>query len=323
MNTAPIVYVGVDVAKASLRFDAGDGYSKNVENQPAAIKRELARLRKRVPAGSALQVCFEATGCYTRKLKHACVEAGVAASTLNAYKVKQYARAMSVSAKTDLIDARMIRLYSEHRKPGPDAPMTEGQEEMKELAGLRALYQKQEGMLRGALESAGAACAVKSVKASLASVERQISRLEARLEELRDADAKRAAVCAELTKIAGVGDLTALLVTSLVPELGTLSRRRSASLAGLAPHPEDSGTIHAPRHIKGGRFHVRRTLYMAALSASQFNAVLKVVYERKIKEGKPFKVAIVCIMRKLFVHMDRVAAKVLKDLAATPPLATA
>jgi hypothetical protein len=146
----------------------------------------------------------------------------------------------------------MIRLYSEHRKPGPDAPLTEGQEEMKELAGLRALYQKQEGMLRGALESAGSACAVKSVKASLTSVERQISRLEARLEELRDADAKRAAVCAELTKIAGVGDLTALLVTSLVPELGTLSRRRSASLAGLAPHPEDSGICpHGPRGGEG------------------------------------------------------------------------
>jgi len=323
MNTAPIVYVGVDVAKASLRFDAGDGYSKGVANMPAAIRRELARLQKRIPAGSVLQVCFEATGCYTRKLRHACRAAGIAASTLNAFKVKQYARSMSISAKTDPIDARVIRLFSEHKKPNPDAPLTSGQEEMKELAGLRALYQKQASMLKGALESAGTVCAKKSIKSALASLERQIGKLEARLKELCNADAKRAAVCAGLAKIDGVGDLTAMLIIALVPELGTLCRRRAASLAGLAPHPEDSGTIHAPRHIKGGRFHVRRTLFMAALSASQYNAVLKAVYAKKIREGKPFKVAIVCVMRKLFAHMDRVAAKVMNDLGTTPSTTTA
>lgn len=278
MNSAPIVYVGVDVAKASLRFDAGDGCSKSVANQPAAIRRELARLQKRLPAGSVLQVCFESTGCYTRQLRDACRAAGIAFSTLNAFKVKQYARSMSISAKTDPIDARMIRLFSEHKRPKPDAPLTSGQEEMKELAGLRALYQKQAGMLKGAMESAGTACAKKSLKSALASLERQIGKLEARLKELRDADAKRAAICAELAKIDGVGDLTAMLMIALAPELGTLCRRRAASLAGLAPHPEDSGTIHAPRHITGGRFHVRRALYMAALSASQHNAVLKAVY---------------------------------------------
>lgn len=309
MNDGTVVYVGVDVSKASLRFDAGSFFTGDVKNTPAAVRRALAALAVKLPAGSSPHVCFESTGRYGRNLAGACFAAGVPVSTLNPHRVRLYARAMSVAAKTDPVDARMIRLFAEHRRPRPDAPPRGGGEESRELAGLRSLLGKQLTALLGFLEGAGSASARKTVRAQIRALRLRIAAVDARLCGLRDADVDTAGVCAELAKISGVGELTAMLVCALVPELGTLGRRRSASLAGLAPHPEDSGTIRAPRHIRGGRFNLRRVLYMAALSAARFNAELKPSYERLVGAGKPRKAALVCVMRKLFAHMDRVAAR--------------
>ena len=315
MNNGTVVYIGVDVSKASLRFDAGSFFTGDVKNRPPAVRRALAALAGKLPAGSSPHVCFESTGRYGRNLSAACGAAGIPASTLNPYKVRMYARSMSVAAKTDPVDARMIRLFAEHRRPRPDASPREGGEESRELAGLRALLGKQLTALLGFLEGAGAASVRKTARAQVKALGRRIAAVDARLGELRDADEDTAGVCAELVKISGVGELTAMLVCALVPELGTLGRRRSASLAGLAPHPDDSGTIRAPRHICGGRFNVRRVLYMASLSAAHFNADLKPVYERLVGAGKPKKVALVCVMRKLFAHMDNVAARWLRERA--------
>lgn len=316
MNNDTVVYIGVDVSKASLRFDAGSFFAGDVKNTPAAVRRALAALAAKLPAGSSPHVCFESTGRYARNLSGACLAAGVPVSTLNPHKVRLYARSMSVAAKTDPVDARMIRLFAEHRRPRPDAPPREGGDESRELAGLRALLGKQLTALLGFLEGAGSACARKIVRAQVQALKVRIAAVDARLRELRDADTATAGICTELVRISGVGELTAMLVCALAPEIGTLGRRRSASLAGLAPHPDDSGTIRAPRHICGGRFNLRRVLYMAALSAAHFNPDLKPVYERLVGAGKPRKAALVCVMRKLFAHMDRAAARWLRERAA-------
>jgi len=316
MKNGGVVYIGVDVSKVWLRFDAGSYFTGDVKNAPASIRRALAALAAKLPAGSTLHVCFESTGRYGRNLSEACAAAGIPASTLNPYKVRMYARSMSVAAKTDPVDARMIRLFAEHRKPRPDAPLPEGRAEARELAALRALLMKQMTALLGFLECSCASSVRKTVQAQVRALERKIAGVEVRLRGLRDADTHTAGVCSELVKIDGVGELTAMLVCALVPELGKLGRRRSASLAGLAPHPEDSGTIRAPRHIRGGRFNVRRSLYMAALSASRCNGVLSPVYKRLVGAGKPKKAALVCVMRKLFAHMDSVASRWLRTQAA-------
>ena len=316
MKDGAVVYIGVDVSKASLRFDAGSFFTGDVKNTPAAIRRALASLAKKLPAGSSPHVCLESTGRYGRNLSGACAAAGIPASTLNPYKVRMYARSMSVAAKTDPVDARMIRLFAEHRKPLPDAPLPEGRAEVRELAALRALLMKQMTALLGFLEGSCASSVRKTARAQVRALGRKIAGVEGRLRMLKDSDAHTAGICAELVKIDGVGELTAMLVCALVPELGTLGRRRSASLAGLAPHPEDSGTIRAPRHIRGGRFNVRRSLYMSALSAAHCNGVLSPVYKRLVDAGKPKKAALVCVMRKLFAHMDSVASRWLRAQAA-------
>ena len=107
-----------------------------------------------------------------------------------------------------------------------------------------------------------------------------------------------------LADITGVGRLTAVMVLATLPELGTLNRRQAAALAGLCPYNRDSGQWTGKRCLSGGRAEVRRSLYMAALSASRSNHLLKAFYDRLIAAGKPAKVALTAVMRKLIVLMN-------------------
>jgi transposase len=316
MNDVAVVYVGVDVSKDSLRFDAGDFFTGDVKNKPAAIRSALKRLAGKLPAGSVPHVCYESTGRYGWDLAAACAAAGIPSSILNPCKVRQYARAMSVSAKTDPVDARMIRLFAEHRKPPADEPVTAAQAEMRELAGLRSLLMKQLVAMIGAIESARTPTTKRIARENAKSLKRRIVRVDKRLRELREEDARMSGIHAKLIEIKGVGETTATQICAIVPELGTLGRRRAASLAGLAPHPKDSGTLHAPRHISGGRPAIRGALFMAALTASRYeDEVLGGIYKRMVDAGKPKKVALTCIMRKLFVRMDNLAAQWLRGQA--------
>jgi transposase len=310
------VYMGVDVAKETLSINMPNSRSIVIANRIAAIRQHLASASKGVPGDHALHVCFEATGCYPRKLKKACGEADILFTTLNPHKVKKYAESISIAAKTDSIDAKAIRLFAEHRKPSPDLELSPGQEEMRELANLRRLLVTTKVRLQGFLESAGCSAARLEARQMLRSTETRLDSVTKKLMSLRDSDPLRKAICGELAKIAGIGDLTAILIVALVPELGTLGRRRSAALAGLAPYAHESGDYKGLRYIRGGRFNVRLALYMATLSAAHYNHVLKALYDKKLREGKPKKVALVCVMRKLFAHMDRVAAKAIKSYEA-------
>ena len=135
-------------------------------------------------------------------------------------------------------------------------------------------------------------------------VGRQIAKVEALIEALLEEQAALADQVRRLDAIMGVGRLTAVLVLAALPELGTLNRRQAAALAGLCPYNRDSGKWAGQRHISGGRADVRRALYMAALSASRSNHLLKPFYDRLIAAGKPFKVALTAVMRKLVVLMN-------------------
>ena len=106
----------------------------------------------------------------------------------------------------------------------------------------------------------------------------------------------------------GIAQVAAATLMAELPELGSLNDSQIASLAGLAPHPYDSGPMRGQRHIQGGRQKVRRVLYMAALRCVQFNAILKTFYQRLLKRGKPFKVAITAVMRKLLCVLNRLIA---------------
>ena len=118
-----------------------------------------------------------------------------------------------------------------------------------------------------------------------------------------------------LTSVKGVGRLSATLLLAACPELGTLSKSEVAALAGLAPVCRDSGKFHGQRTIHGGRLSIRSALYMAAVSASRFNPVLSTFYKRLINQGKPFKVAITAVMRKLVIALN----SIVKNALIFPP----
>jgi len=145
---------------------------------------------------------------------------------------------------------------------------------------------------------------------------KKIKTLDRLIAEALKGDARLSGLAGALTEIAGVGVLTAAKVVALVPELGTLGRRRSAAIAGLAPFTRDSGRCKGKTFISGGRAEVRRALFMPATVAIKHNPVLKAVYQNLMKEGKAYKVAITAIMRRLFAHMEAVAAKWLRETAA-------
>lgn len=310
------VYVGIDVAKHKLSLNTGKSGSWEIPNRIPSIRKNLNSIQGSLPDGHTLHVCFEATGCYPRKIRQYCTEAGIPFSTLNPNRVRQFAQGLSMLAKTDAIDAKAIQIFSENKKPMPDMILSADQEQMRELANLRRILVTTDTRIRGFLESSSTSAVRQEAKKMLRSIENRQSYVDKQLLCFRDNDPKRKAVCDELVKIVGVGDITALQVLAFVPELGTLGRRRATALAGLAPYAYETGTYIGPRRIKGGRFNLRTTLYMSSLSASQHNAVLKKVYAKKLKEGKSKKVALICVMRKLFIHMDRVAAQAIADYEA-------
>ena len=137
-------------------------------------------------------------------------------------------------------------------------------------------------------------------------LERDVAHIEEQLKELRTQAATLDERVQKLEAITGVGTITALGVLAELPELGTLNRRQAAALAGLAPHPRESGQWHGRRSIGGGRAPVRRALYMAALVAAHSNRQLKEFYQRLRAAGKPAKVALTAVMRKLIVLMNHI-----------------
>ena len=138
----------------------------------------------------------------------------------------------------------------------------------------------------------------------LRTLEKQIAAVEALIENLLELHTALARRAQRLDQITGVGRITAVTLLATLPELGTLNRRQAAALAGLCPYNRDSGTWSGRRHIRGGRSAARRSLYMAALVASRHNRVLQPFYDRLIAAGKPPKLALTAVMRKLVILMN-------------------
>lgn len=317
MSDRQVVYVGIDVSKDSLSIDAGGLFKGDITNTPASIRGLIRKIGKKVGDGGVPHFCFEATGPYSEALFLEGCKVGAVASVLNPAQVRHYAKAMSESAKTDPIDARVIRLFAEAKTPEPTPPPSAAAVTLRKLVLARDALTKSVVQLSGTLESASSGDAGNALKSAITGLRKKIKALERLIAEALKGDARLAGLAGALTEIAGVGLLSAAKVVALVPELGTLGRRSSAAIAGLAPFTRDSGRYKGKTFISGGRAEVRRALFMPATVAIKHNAVLKAAYQNLRKAGKAYKVAITAIMRKLFVYMDAVAAKWLRENAAT------
>ncbi len=295
----PSVYAGLDIAKASLQLHLQDKFY-DLPNSPAGH----AQLLQRLAAVPGVHVVCEATGGYERAVVAALHAAPVPVSVINPARVRQFARASGQLAKTDPIDAAVLTAFGQAFAPEPTPPRTATELKMAALVTRRVQLLE----LRVAEAQRAATCADPDLRKLftpwLAQMEKQISKLEALIEVLLKEQVPLARQVQRLDDIMGVGRLTAVMVLATMPELGQLNRRQAAALAGLCPYNRDSGQWAGQRHISGGRAEVRRALYMAALSASRSNHLLQPFYERLIAAGKPAKVALTAVMRKLIVLMN-------------------
>jgi transposase len=295
----PPVYAGLDIAKAGLQLDL-QGRSFDLANS----RDGHALLCKRLAAVPGVHVVCEATGGYERAVVAALHAAGLPVSVINPARVRSFARAQGRQAKTDPIDAAVLTAFGKAFAPGATPARTATETKMAALVTRRAQLLQ----LRVAEEQRAGMCTdadlLKLSGRWLRAVEKQIAHVEALIEKLLAAETKLAAQVRRLDDIIGVGRITAVSVLASLPELGTLNRRQAAALAGLAPYNRDSGTWAGTRHISGGRAAVRSALYMAALSASRSNHLLKPFYDRLLAAGKPSKVALTAVMRKLIVLIN-------------------
>jgi transposase len=305
-KTAP-VHVGIDVAKITLQVCL-QGRQIEFKNSPA----DHIKLCTRLKAVAGSHVICEATGGYERAMVQALHNALIPVSVINPAHARAAAQAQGERAKTDRIDAVMLTDYGDRFKPEPTPQASQTQRELVELTQWLKQLVDAQSVAKAQAEHHDNSYIAKQHGMLLSHYQSQIKKVEAKLKALqeRDLELRQRVEC--LDTIKGVGERTALLVLAQMPELGQLNRRQVAALAGLAPWTRESGTMKGKRHIGGGRPDVRTALYMAALSASRCNPVLSVFYKRLIEKGKPQKVALTAVMRKLLIHMNQS----LKTLAA-------
>jgi transposase len=299
-NNTPILYVGLDVAKASLQLDLAD-QPYTLTNNPKGCAKLLKLLRDHPTA----QIVCEATGGYEQPAVRALHAAAVSVSVVEAGRVRHFARAKGQRAKTDPIDAAVLSEYGRAFKPAPATAPTAEQTRLAALSTRRGqLLQTRLAEANRAEHYVDKLCASQS-RQLLLTLDKQIAACEAAIAELIAANKILQAKAARLDAIPGVGTITAGTMLAELPELGQISDEAVAALAGVAPYNQDSGNMTGPRHIAGGRRVVRCALYMATLSAIRYDKILKAFYLKLRATGKKPKVALVACMRKLVVLMNR------------------
>ena len=309
LQHSPAHVVGFDIAKHSITlFDTGSGRTETIANRPADIRAFLARL------DAGCLAVFEPTGGYERQLAAELVAAGIPCHRADTLKVRGFARSFGRLAKTDAIDARLLARYGEDRWQQLGL-FTPARETLDLLASLVARRHDLTG-LKVAEENRASAPGLdritQSCKAMLRTIRHEIQSLDNEIDALIRSCPELARRVAVSQSLPGVGPRTAITLAATMPELGTMTRRQAASLAGLAPHPNDSGTISGYRRMRGGRAAVRPALFMAALAASRANGPLKLTYQRLIQNGKKPIVAIAALMRKIIVILN---ARIRDELA--------
>lgn len=296
------INVGIDVSKHHLDACWAD-IELRLANDASGCNELTAKL---VAAGVEL-VVIEATGGYERALVCALQSAGLTVARVNPRQAREFAKSIGVLAKTDRVDARVLRdfadVLSRHRDRAKYiTPLIDvRQRELADLVTRRRQLVDMRVAESNRLELASKR-AVTSIKAVIKTLDRQIERIDDDIDDFMDMHFK--AQSALLDTVKGVGPVTIMTVQACLPELGRLGRREIAKLVGVAPLANDSGTRHGKRRTWGGRSEPRAIIYMATLAAIQHNPVIAAFYRRLIAAGKRPKVAIVACMRKLLTILN-------------------
>ncbi|MGO7043497.1 IS110 family transposase [Rhizobium acaciae] len=305
------VYVGIDVCKEWLDIHLHPlGRSFRVANDTAGLrrlKRELDALDQ-MPR-SALHIVMEATGKWHRAVHRSLHADGFYVSVVDPLRARLFAKACGFLAKTDRLDARLLAIMGEALKPAQTPPPDQALEALQELVNARSAANGERTALSNRMKTAVTAFLRKELTRRLAALDTHIARLDAEIERSIGAEPEMRRRLDILISIPGIGAVTAASLIAGLCELGACSGKQAAMLTGLAPLACESGERVGHRAIRGGRPAPRNAIYMAALSASRHNPDLARFAERLKKVGKPNKVVLVAVMRKLIVLANTLIAK--------------
>jgi transposase len=296
--TADQVTIGIDIAKPYLDVHVHpEGSFRRFANDRAGHAQLIAWITPKQPS----RIIFEATGAYHRGLQQALAKAALPAVKINPWQARRFAEATGQRVKTDPLDAAMLARFGAALQPAIPPARDAAIDSLAELlAARRALVKDRAAALnRGKtltlpLLQRQNQQQLKQIAAQIAAIDREQAAIVAQQDSLKT----RFDI---LLSIPGLGAVSALAMLIDMPELGRMQAKQTASLGGLAPLTRQSGSWRGKSVIQGGRAPLRRALYMPALVAIRFNPPLKATYLALRQAGKPAKVAIVAIMRKLLV----------------------
>jgi transposase len=296
------IHAGVDVSKATLDVAISNRkLVKSFPNDESGVAQVVSYLKEVAPTLTVM----EATGGLEKLLAVSLVEAAVPVVVVNPRQVRDFARAKGRLAKTDKIDAGILAEFAYDIHPEVRALTDKQTEEIKAMMGRRQQIIAMTTMEKNRLHLAGPRVKP-SVQEHIKWLKQELKSLDKDLEDL----IKDSPVWREKDRlfksVPGVGPVLSLTLLGVLPEIGKLTRKKIASLAGVAPVNRDSGTFRGKRTTKGGRVRVRPPLYMATLSATRSNPVIKEYYNHLLENGKAKKVALTACMRKLLLILNAI-----------------
>jgi len=299
------VFAGIDVGKDKLFVNI---YSDNQVRDFPNTHSGLERLSRFLSKQAVALVVMEASGGYERQPASDLRAAGLSVAVVNPTYVRRFAQGMGTLAKTDTIDARLIAHFAFVKQPKAQLAKTAEEE------ALSALVERREQLVSLMSVEKNRLCKASdyskgSIQTSIDLLKAQISLIEIEIKALVAKSPERLARMQCMCSFIGIGNVNAFTLLTEMPELGMETREHIAALAGVAPINRDSGKMKGKRRTYGGRARVRRTLYLAALSASRHNPIIRAFYQRLLAAGKEKKVALVACMHKILTILNAMLKK--------------
>jgi len=294
-------FVGIDVAKDQLDVHVlPRGVHFTCENDAKGIASLVSRLQQENPA----VIIMEATGGHEINVAAELGAVGLPVAIVNPRQVRDFARGIRKLAKTDAIDAFVLARFGQTNKPEPQPIPTDQEKQIKQLVTRRRQLVDMRASEKNRRYSARSQRVEQSIDTVIATLDREIAKVDKDIDDL----IRNSPLWREEEKLLrtfkGIGPVVSRIILAKLPELGKLNRQEVACLVGLAPLNKDSGKMRGKRMISGGRKEIRDALHMAALSAIKHNKIIKPFYERLMKAGKLFKVAITACMRKMLIILN-------------------
>jgi transposase len=300
-QTSVPLFVGIDVAGDKLDLARSDSDKVlTFTNDPDGHRKIIDSFKDRKPT----IIVVEATGGIERPFVDACLEAGLPIAVVQPGNVRHFAKALGIQGKTDPLDARVIMTFAEKVSPRLSQKRSANRAELEALVTCRRQLLHVQTEQTNRRKRTTSKAALKAIDEVLDVLAKQIVSLDEQIRQLIESDDDFNSTDQLLRSVPGIGPVASSTLIGEMSELGSLDRRTTAALIGVAPYNHDSGRFGGQRSIRGGRATVRTTLYMATLSAVRHNPVIKTFADRLKAAGKKNKVVIVAAMRKLSVLLN-------------------